>query len=141
MAKAIALVNGKNFVHKDIIFNYGGVPVLSLSSLDASEKTIKEFSYGTGSLPVGIGEGRDEAVEVNFEISMTDFISLRRAAGVGGIRRLGVVDIPVTFANSENPSGLVIKNFAATENSFSSDIDTTDIKVPIVGIASHIEWK
>jgi len=136
----VALVNGKNYVHKDIVFNYGGVPVVSLKNLDISGSTIKEFSYGTGSLPVGYGEGRDEPVEVSFTISMTDFLSLQRAAGQGGIRSLSPVDIPVTFANSAAPAGLIVKNFMCKEDSFSSDTDTTDIEVPVSGQASHVEW-
>lgn len=138
---AVALINGKNFVHKDIVFNYGGVPILSLSSLEVTETVQKEFSYGTGGKPVGYGEGRDEPVQVSFEISMTDFLSLQRAAGKNGIKRLPPQDIPVTFANSANPAGLVVKNVMITEDSFSSDIDTLDVKVPITAISSHLEWK
>ena len=140
-AQAAALINGQNYSHNQIIFNYGGVPLLSLSSLEVNCKTLKEFSYGTSNVPVGFGEGRDEPAEVSFEISMAEFLALQRAAGGKGIRGLSPQDIPVTFANPGGPAGLVIKNFMVSEDSFSSDIDNTDIKVPITGIASGAQWK
>ena len=140
MAEAVALINGKNYAHKDIIFNWGGAPILSLSSLDCTETQVKEFSYGTGELPVGYGVGRREAVAVTFEISMTDFLALQRASGTGGILSLPPQDIPVTLANTSGPASVIVKNILITEDSFSSDVDTTDIKVPITAIASHLKW-
>lgn len=137
---AVALINGRNFAHKDIVFNVGGVPVTSLSNLDVTDNQNKEFSYGTGGLPVGIGVGREEQKDVSFEISHTDFIALTRATDDNNIKSLDPFDIPVTLLNASNPSSFVIKNFCVTEDSFSSDIDTTDIKHTVTGIASHIVW-
>lgn len=138
---SVALINGNNFTHKQIVFPIGGVPIASLSNLSVTEKTLKEFSYGTGSLPVGIGVGRDEAVEVTFEISMTDFKALQQAAPEKNIRSLDGFDIPVTFLNPSNLWGCVIKNVNITETNPSHDTDTTDIKVAITAISSHIVWK
>lgn len=138
---AVALINGNNFTHKQIVFNVGGVPIVSLSNLSITESKIKEFSYGTGDFPVGHGVGRNEQVDVTFEISMADFKALTRATDSKNILDLDLFDIPVTLLNPSNGWGFTIKNVSITETSPSSDVDTTDIKVSITAIASHILWK
>ena len=50
-------------------------------------------------------------------------------------------DIPVTIANTTNVYSMTIKNFMFKEDSVTSDVDTTDIKVSCNGIASHITKK
>lgn len=138
---AVALINGNNFTHKQIVFNVGGVPVVSLSSLDITDPQMKEFSFGTGGLPVGIGIGREEQKDLTFEISMTDFKALTQATDANDIKALDPFDIPVTLLNPSNGWGFTVKNVCITEISPSSDTDTTDIKVGITAIASHIVWK
>lgn len=138
---AVALLNGNNFTHKQIVFNVGGVPIVSLSNLTVDERKVKEFSYGTGDLPVGIGVGRNEPVDVTFEISMTDFKALTQAVASKNILDLSSFDIPVTFLNESNIWGATIKNVNITETSKTSDIDTTDIKVSVTAIASNVIWK
>lgn len=138
---AVALLNGKNYSHKQIVFNVGGVPIVSLSNLDITAPKVKEFSYGTGDLPVGIGIGRNEQVDVTFEISMTDFKALTQATDTNDILDLDGFDIPVTLLNPSNVWGFTIKNVNITETSVSSDVDTTDQKVSVTAIASHVLWK
>ena len=138
---AVALLNGKSFTHKGIVFNWGGVPITSLSNLDVNWSAMKGFNWGTGALPDSIGEGRYEQVELSFEISMTDFKALTQAVVSKNLLDLDLTDIPVTLLNGANTWGFTIKNVAVTENSFSTDVDTLDIKVPITAIASHLEWK
>lgn len=138
---AVALINGRNFVHKDIVFNWGGVPITSLSNLSMDSSKTREFSYGTGNLPVGYGDGHKQAEAVSFEISMTDYIALTRATDTGDVKDLDPVDIPVTFLNTSNPAGVVIKNVLVTEDNFSSETDNTDIKISVTAIASHKVWQ
>jgi len=138
---AVALVNGRNFVHKDIVFNIGGVPVVSLSNLDIRHSANKEFTFGTGELPVGLGVGRRNQVDVTFEISMTDFKALTQATDSGDLMDLDPFDIPVTFLNGANFWGMTIKNVCITEIPVTSDIDTNDIKISITAISSHVVWK
>ncbi len=133
----VALINGKNFVHSDIIFQIGGVPILSLSNLQMTSKKQKDFSYGTGNLPVGYGIGRNEPVDVTFELSMTDGIAIDRASEGNDSLNLDPFDIPITFANSSNASLIILKNVMITEVQRSSDTDTTDIKWSYTAIASH----
>lgn len=138
---AVALINGKNFSHKQIIVNIGGVPVVSISNISITDGATREFSYGTSGLPVGYGDGPDTPVDFTFEISMTDFIALTRASPEQNLKRLDPFDIPITFLNPANPAGVIIKNVLVQTTNPSSDTDTTDIKISVTTQASHLVWK
>jgi hypothetical protein len=135
----VALIGGRNFTHKDIIFNLGGVPLNSMSDISIGEGAKREFTWGTGSLPYGYGEGPDDPVSFTFTLNQTDTMSLRRA--VGDIKRLNPFDVPVTFANPSNPAGVTIKNVLIQKIDQDSTSENTDIKVKFTAQATHLVWK
>ena len=135
----VALVNGRNYVHKDIVFSVGSAQLVSLSSLEITENTQKDFSYGTGGLPVGYGEGRDEPVQLSFELSKTDAVALENASPERNPRRLSPFDIPVTWLHPGLPRLEILKNVMIQETGQSSDIDTLDVKVSYTAISSHVD--
>ena len=72
---------------------------------------------------------------------MTDYRALIAAAPGNDLKQVAPFDIPVTFAHPTNAWSTTIKNFMFTEDSWTSDTDTTDIKQTITGIASHVTNK
>lgn len=137
--RGIANINGRNYAHQDILANIGGVPVVSISDISISKSQIKEFSYGTQELPVGYGIGKKNAVELTFTISKNDADSIEFASPNNDMLDLGSFDIPITGTLSTNPRFKIIKNVLITNVEETSDEDTTDIKVAITTICSHIE--
>ena len=135
---AIALINGRQYSHAEIVFQVNGVPLTSLSNLSLNQPQDKSFNHGTGQLAVSYGIGKKNQAEVSFELALNEIQALELASPNFDIKDIPPFDIPVTIANSSNVYSLVIKNFMFTEDSFSSDVDTTDIKVSCTGIASHI---
>jgi hypothetical protein len=136
----VVTANGQNFAHADITFNIGGVPIVSLSSLEITSAHQAEFSYGAQKEPVGIGIGRNEQVELTFELSMKDWNLVQKSAPNNDFRQLDRFDIPVTFANTEDPTLLNIKDVVITEAGISSDTDNTNIMASITAIAADVEY-
>lgn len=135
----VALINGRNYSHKDTVMNLGGVPLASFSDFTIDEGAKREFSRGSGNLPVGYGEGPDDDVAFTFTISMKDEIALRRA--IGDPKRLAPFDVPITFNNPSDYAGVVVKNVLILKIGKTSSVDTTDIKAQFTCIASHCDWK
>jgi len=138
---AIALLNGRQYSHAEIVFQVNGVPLTSLSNLSVTSAQDKSFNHGTGNLPVSYGIGKKNPAEVTFELALNEVQALEAASPNFDVKDIPPFDIPVTIANSSNKYALTIKNFMFTEDSISSDVDTTDIKVSCTGIASHIVKK
>lgn len=138
MARGIAVINGRNFSHQDIVFNIGGVPTTSLSNISLTYRKIREFSYGAQELPVGYGDGRDEPVELTFELSKIEAEAIASASPNNNVTSIAPFDIPLTAINPSNPVLKTVKNVLITEWAESSDVDTTDIKVSFTAIASHV---
>lgn len=138
---ATALINGRNYSHKDIVFPIGGSPITSLSNLEITDRSVREFSFGTGSEPVGYGDGRDEPVDITFTLSMSDAVALEKASPDQNPNRLSPFDIPITFLNPGKPRLVTIKNVLIMEHSTTSDTDTTDIKTAYTCQASGIKRK
>jgi len=135
---AIALVNGRQYSHAEIVFQVNGVPLTSMSNLTVAQAQDKSFNHGTGVLAVSYGIGKKNQAEVSFELALNEIQALELASPNFDVKDIPPFDIPVTIANSSNVYSLIIKNFMFTEDSVSSDVDTTDIKVSCTGIASHI---
>jgi len=137
----IALINGQNIAHQDIVFPIGGVPIVSLSDLTIDESREGGFSYGTQKEPVGYGRGKENPVDLTFTISKKDHDSLRAASPGRKVTNLPLFDIPFTTINIEAPRFDIIKNVMVLSTSYSSDEDTTDAKVQYTCIASSLENK
>lgn len=135
---ATALINGRTYTHKDIVFNVLGVPLVSLSTLSIKSSQIKEFHYGTGEYPVGLGIGRKEPIEVTFELSLNDIDALEDSAPNNDIKDIPAFDIPITVVHPTKSYLLTVKNFVFTEDTKDTDTDTTDIKVSCTGTASNL---
>jgi len=138
MAKGIALINGRNIAHQDIIFSIGGVPIVSLSDLTIDKSKEKGFSFGTQGDPVGYGIGKNNPVDVTFTISKKEDAALNAASPNRDVLDLSPFDIPLTTINLEAPRYDIIKNVLVMSTSYSSDEDTTDAKVQYTCIASGI---
>ena len=132
----IAIINGRNIAHQDIVFPIGGVPIVSLSDLTIDESTEKAFSWGTQAEPVGYGIGKNNQVDLTFTISKKDHDSLRAASPDRNVRKLVPFNIPLTTINLEAPRYDIIKNVLVLSTSYTSDEDTTDSKVQYTCIAS-----
>jgi len=135
----IAIINGRNIAHQDIVFSIGGVPIVSLSDLTIDESTEKAFSWGTQGDPVGYGVGKNNQVDLTFTISKKDHDSLRAASPGRDVKKLAPFDIPLTTINIEAPRFDIIKSVLVQSTSYSSDIDNTDTKVQYTCIAAKME--
>lgn len=135
----LALINGKNFSHQDLVVNIGGVPIVSISEITINKTRVREFSYGTQPEPVGYGDGKKNAPEVSFTMSLTDFNTLENASPGRDIQNLDPFDIPLTELSNVNPSFRILKNVLITGAEESSGEDTTDIKVSITAVCSHVD--
>jgi len=138
---AIALINGQNYTHQQIVFNVGGVPLLSLSDLTLTNATQREFSYGTSRAPVGYGDGRDEPGDVSFTLSLTDARALIKASPENNPNRLAPFNIPVTYLNEGKPLNISIKNVLIVSHEMATDVDNKDIKMSFTAQCSHYEIK
>lgn len=139
MARGIAVINGKNIAHQDLVVVIGGVPILSISDISSTKNQLKEFSWGTQELPVGYGTGKKEAVELTFTMSKKDSDALNFASPNNDVLDLAPFDIPLTVINPEAPRLKIFKNILIQSTEESSDEDTTDIKVAYTCICSHIQ--
>jgi len=135
----IALINGRSFAHQDIVFNIGGVPIVSLSDISTTKSRIREFSYGTQPEPVAYGDGKKNAPEITFTMSKTDADALEFASPGNDVLNLAPFDIPLTAANTANVKFKIFKNVLITQAEETSDEDTTDIKVSFTAMCSHIQ--
>ena len=138
---ALALINGKQYSHAEIVFQVSGVPLVSMSDLTFSQTQDKTFNHGTGELAVSYGIGKKNPAEVTFTLALNEVQALEAASPNNEILDIAPFDIPVTIPNGTNVYSMIIKNFMFTEQSTSSDVDTTDIKVSFTGTASHIVKK
>lgn len=136
---AQALINGQNFTHQQIVFNVGGVPLLSLSDLTMTKTAQREFSFGTSKLPVGYGNGRDEPGDLSFTLSMTDGRALIKASAEGDPTNLEPFNIPLTFLNAAKPTNFSIKNILILSYEIATDVDNKDIKIAYTCQFSHME--
>ena len=137
--EGIALINGQNHSHKQIVFPIGGVPITSMSDLSITETTNREFSYGNQALPVGYGDGRDEPVDITFSLSKKDADSIAFASPGNRPTKLAPFDIPITFTNPSSPRFTIVKNVLIQNLVEDSDMDTTDIRVTFTCQASHLK--
>lgn len=137
---AQALIDGQNFTHQQIVFNVGGVPLLSLSDISLTKSTQREFSYGTSKLPVGYGDGRDEPGDLTFTLSLTDGRALVKASPDGDPTRLAPFNIPVTLLNEAKPLNVSVKNVLIQSYELTSDVDNKDIQMSFTSQFSHIEF-
>jgi hypothetical protein len=138
---AIALINGQNYTHQQIVFNVGGVPLLSLSDITLTNATQREFSYGTSKAPVGYGDGRDEPGDLTFTLSLTDARAIIKASPEKNPNRLAPFNIPLTLLNEAKPMNISIKNVLIQSHELPSDIDNKDIKMSFTAQCSHYEIK
>jgi hypothetical protein len=136
---AIALINGKNFSHQQMIFNVGGVPLLSLSDITMTKTAQREFSFGTSKLPVGYGDGRDEPGDLTFTLSLSDGRSLVAASPDNDPTNLAPFPIPLTLLNEAKPTLFVIKNVMIQSFEVTSDVDNKDIKMAFTAQFTHLD--
>lgn len=136
---AQALINGQNFSHTQIVFNVGGVPLLSLSDISLTKTAQREFSYGTSRKPVGYGDGRDEPGDLTFTLSQTDANALVAASPDNDPTRLAPFNIPLTLLNASKPTNISIKNVLIQSYEVASEIDNKDIKMTFTAQVSHYE--
>ena len=136
---ALALINGKNFSHQQLVFNVGGVPLISLSDIDINTASQREFSFGTSKLPVGYGDGRDEPGDLTFTLSLSDARSLIAASPENNPNRLAPFPIPLTLLNVAKPTLFIIKNVLIQSNQITSDVDNKDIKMAFTAQFTHLD--
>ena len=136
---AQALINGQNFTHQQIVFNVGGVPLLSLSDITITKTATREFSYGTSKLPVGYGDGRDEPGALTFTLSLTNGRDLIAASPEADPSRLAPFNIPLTLLNEAKPTNFSIKNILIQSYEVTSDIDNKDLKMSFTCIFTHMD--
>jgi len=139
MARGIAVINGRNIAHQDLIIQIVGVPITSISDISSTKNQIKEFSYGTQELPVGYGIGKKEAPELTFTMSKKDADALELGSPNKDLLDILPFDIPLTVNNPEAPRFKIIKNILIQTVEENSDEDTTDIKVQFTCVCSHIQ--
>jgi hypothetical protein len=133
-----ALILGRSFSHADLFINIGGVPIVSISDITVKRAKQKEFGYGTGTLPVGYGEGKYEPVEVSFTMDKVEAENLNDAAPGKDVLRLAPFDMPITSIGPV-PRLIVIKNIMIQDTEETSDVDTKIIKAKFTAIASHVK--
>ena len=138
---AVALINGQNYTHKQIVFNVGNVPLVSLSNIDIDMPSQREFSFGTSKLAVGYGDGHSEPGALTFTLSMTDGRALVNASPENNPNELAPFNIPVTFLNEPKPWLISIKNVLITGHKITSDTENKDIKMEFTAIFTHLEHK
>jgi hypothetical protein len=139
MARGIAVINGRNIAHQDLVIQIAGVPITSISDISTNKTQVKEFSYGTQELPVGYGIGKKEAPELTFTMSKKDADALQGGSPNRDILDLAPFDIPLTVTSEDAPRFSIIKNILIQGVEESSDEDTTDIKVAFTCVCSHIQ--
>ena len=135
----IALINGRNVAHQDIVFSIGDVPIVSLSDLTIEKSQEKDFSYGTQEEAVGWGKGKKNPVELTFTISKKDDAALNAASPRRDVLNLAPFDIPLTTINVEPPRFDIIRNVHVKSTSYTTDEDTTDAKVQYTCVASSMD--
>ena len=139
MARGIAIINGQNIAHQDLIVPIAGVPITSISDISISKSQEKAFSYGTQELPVGYGIGKKEAPELTFTMSKKDADAIEAGSPNRDILDIAPFDIPLTVNSTDAPRFKIIKNILIQSVEETSDEDTTDIKVAFTCICSHIQ--
>lgn len=133
-----ALSNGKSIAHKDIVFNIGGVPFVSMDNLSINQTKNRQFNYGTSEKAISYGDGRYNDAEISFTLDIKEAQALDDVSPEADAKKLPPFDLPVTILGTR-PSLWIIKNIMITETNMESDIDTVEGRVTFTAVASHIE--
>lgn len=137
----MAIINGKNFVHSQIIVNILEVPVASVSEISYAEEQTKENTFGTSPRPVGRGAGAIDA-SGSITISMTDVEKIRDVAPGGSLLRIEPFTISVTFLNTGGRTVThKLKDCEFTTDGVTSSQGDTDVTMSFDLIMSKVQYR
>ena len=134
----MSLEYGQAYCHETMVYQIGGVALLSLKSVRWKKSRGKHLNYGTGADAISYGTSHKKDVELSFVVSKHDLVRLQDGQPDRDITNILPFDIPVVNDLIASPRLDTIENVMIQDYEEVSEEGSGDIPVTITAIATDV---